>query len=234
MFVFQVIGAFWYFFSIQRETACWHLVCGNRSGCGNSFSCANTDSSVNSTLLHESCPVNAPNTTKFYFGIFLEALQSGIAQSSNLPQKLFYCFWWGLRNLSSFGQGLQTSNYLWESCFSIFISILGLLLFLYFLENLKTYIKLATKSSDKNGKTSKEEHKNRRGKREEKKRKRKDQLESEEAVSMFPTRLALQERKVFPLPSLKVQAMGTRYYRVHQLHKSITPLLVQAETYVSC
>ena len=33
----------------------------------------------------------------------------------------------------------------------------------------QTYIKLATKSSDKNGKTSKEEHKNRRGKREEKK-----------------------------------------------------------------
>ena len=98
----------------------------------------------------------------------------------------------------------------------------------------QTYIKLATKSSDKNGKTSKEEHKNRRGKREEKKRKRKDQLESEEAVSMFPTRLALQERKVFPLPSLKLQAMGTRCYRVHQLHKSITPLLVQAETYVSC
>lgn len=38
---------------------------------------------------------------------------------------------------SSFGQGLQTSSYLWESCFSIFISILGLMLFLYFLENLK-------------------------------------------------------------------------------------------------
>ncbi|KAK7845260.1 hypothetical protein CFP56_009840 [Quercus suber] len=32
------------------------------------------------------------------------------------------------------------------------------------------------------------------------------------------------------LPSLKVQAMGTRSYRVHKLHRSITPLLVQAET----
>ncbi|XP_065634446.1 cyclic nucleotide-gated ion channel 1-like isoform X2 [Quercus suber] len=165
----HVIGAFWYFFSIQRETACWHLVCGNLSGCGNSFSCAYTDSAVNYAFLDDHCPINTPNTTKFDFGIFLEALQSGIVQSSNLPQKFFYCFWWGLRNLSSFGQGLQTSSYLWESCFSIFISILGLMLFLYFLENLKTYIKLATTSSDKNGKTSKEEHKNGRGKREEKK-----------------------------------------------------------------
>ena len=99
MFVFQVIGAFWYFFSIQRETACWHLVCGNLSGCGNSFSCANTDSSVNYAFLDDRCPINTPNTTKFNFGIFLEALQSGIVQSSNLPQKFFYCFWWGLRNL---------------------------------------------------------------------------------------------------------------------------------------
>nr|XP_023929552.1 cyclic nucleotide-gated ion channel 1-like [Quercus suber] len=133
----HVIGAFWYFFSIQRETACWHLVCGNLSGCGNSFSCAYTDSAVNYAFLDDHCPINTPNTTKFDFGIFLEALQSGIVQSSNLPQKFFYCFWWGLRNLSSFGQGLQTSSYLWESCFSIFISILGLMLFLYFLENLK-------------------------------------------------------------------------------------------------
>ena len=99
MFVFQVIGAFWYFFSIQRETACWHLVCGNLNGCGNSFSCANTDSSVNYEFLDDRCPINTPNTTKFNFGIFLEALQSGIVQSSNLPQKFFYCFWWGLRNL---------------------------------------------------------------------------------------------------------------------------------------
>ncbi|KAL4594946.1 hypothetical protein ACB092_12G055600 [Castanea dentata] len=164
----HVIGAFWYFFSIQRETACWHSVCGNLSECGNSFSCANPDSSVNSTFLDDRCPIHIPNTTKFDFGIFLEALQSGIVQSSNLPQKFFYCFWWGLRNLSSFGQGLQTSSYLWESCFSIFISILGLLLFLYFLENLKTYIRLAIESSDQNGKTSKEEHKKR--KRKEKKK----------------------------------------------------------------
>ena len=97
MFVFQVIGAFWYFFSIEREIACWHEACENQSGCGrSSFSCAH---SGNYTALDDLCPINAPNSTLFDFGIFLEALQSGVVQSSNLPTKFFFCFWWGLRNL---------------------------------------------------------------------------------------------------------------------------------------
>ena len=97
MLVFQVIGAFWYFFSIERETVCWHKACENQSGCGrSSFSCAH---SGNYTFLDDLCPINAPNSTLFDFGIFLEALQSGVVQSSNLPTKFFFCFWWGLRNL---------------------------------------------------------------------------------------------------------------------------------------
>ena len=36
----------------------------------------------------------------FNFGIFLDALQSGVVETStDFPQKFFYCFWWGLRNL---------------------------------------------------------------------------------------------------------------------------------------
>ncbi|XP_050252064.1 cyclic nucleotide-gated ion channel 1-like isoform X1 [Quercus robur] len=148
----HVIGAFWYFFSIERETVCWHKACKNQSGCArSSFSCAH---SGNYTFLDDLCPINAPNSTLFDFGIFLEALQSGVVQSSNLPTKFFFCFWWGLRNLSSFGQNLQTSNYPWESCFAIFISLFGLLLFLCFLENLKNYIQSATESSDEDRKTS--------------------------------------------------------------------------------
>ena len=38
---------------------------------------------------------------------------------------------------SSLGQNLQTSNYVWENCFAIFISLFGLMLFLSFIENLK-------------------------------------------------------------------------------------------------
>ncbi|KAM3741820.1 hypothetical protein ACB098_07G026100 [Castanea mollissima] len=52
-----------------------------------------------------------------------------------------------MRNLCSFGSNLQTSDYIWENCFSLCISIFGLLLFIYFLGNLQIYMqRRATKS----------------------------------------------------------------------------------------
>ena len=85
------MGAFWYFFSIQRETACWHRACENHTGCvESSFSCANSWGDY--TFLDDACPINTPNSTLFDFGIFLEALQSDVVESTNLLQKFFYCF----------------------------------------------------------------------------------------------------------------------------------------------
>ncbi|CAJ1974374.1 unnamed protein product [Sphenostylis stenocarpa] len=78
------------------------------------------------------------NTTLFNFGIFLDALQSGVVESRDFPQKFFYCFWWGLRNLSSLGQNLATSTYVWEICFAIFISIAGLVLFAFLIGNMQS------------------------------------------------------------------------------------------------
>ena len=73
----------------------------------------------------------------FFFFFFLRKLYS--YYFIYILVKILRLIW--LPNFcSSFGQGLQTSNYLWESCFSIFISILGLLQFLYFLENLKVLL----------------------------------------------------------------------------------------------
>ncbi|XP_035540387.1 cyclic nucleotide-gated ion channel 1-like [Juglans regia] len=139
----HVLGAFWYFFSIQRETACWHLACENYNGCNrSSLNCDH--SSGNYTFLNDYCPVEKENPTMFDFGIFLEALQSGTVASMNFPRKFLYCFWWGLRNLSSLGQILQTSPYFWENCFTVLISIFGLLLFLYFIGNLQMYMQWET------------------------------------------------------------------------------------------
>ncbi|GLT53351.1 hypothetical protein SLA2020_266290 [Shorea laevis] len=103
----HVLGAFWYLFSVERETACWHKACQ-----------------------------------------ITGSLQSHTLESTDFPRKLSHCFWWGLRNLSSFGQNLQTSTYFWENCFTVCISIFGLLLFLHFIGNLQTYIQLATERSE--------------------------------------------------------------------------------------
>ncbi|XP_050260596.1 cyclic nucleotide-gated ion channel 1-like isoform X3 [Quercus robur] len=128
----HALGASWYFFSTQRLAACWHIACDNHSECvGSSFNCDHNFKNI--SFIDDICPINIANTTSFNFGIFLEALQSGVLESTDFPQKLLYSFWWGMRNLSSLGQNLQTSSYIWENCFAFGISIFGLILFLYFM-----------------------------------------------------------------------------------------------------
>ncbi|XP_059433795.1 cyclic nucleotide-gated ion channel 1-like [Corylus avellana] len=117
----HVLGAFWYLFSIQRETACWHTACEKHAECTSiSFNCKHHFS--DRKFLKNWCSIETPNTigldlgtsnttgfdlgtsntTSFDFGIFLVALQSRNLESKDFPRKLSYCFWWGLRNLSSF------------------------------------------------------------------------------------------------------------------------------------
>ncbi|KAG6715365.1 cyclic nucleotide-gated ion channel 1-like [Carya illinoinensis] len=148
----HVLGAFWYVFSIQRETACWYIACKKQNGScvPSAFSCSHKrpPSLENYTFLIDYCPLDKPTKSQFDFGIFLDAIESGTVASKDYPKKMLYCFWWGLQNLSSFGQNLQTSNYFWENCFAVFISISGLLLFLYFIGNVQTYIQLTTARSE--------------------------------------------------------------------------------------
>lgn len=142
MLASHVLGAFWYLFAIDRETTCWKKACGNDTSCiDSSLYCKGT---VNTTLFNASCPVIEPNTTVFDFGILLDALQSGVVESTDFPQKFFYCFWWGLQNLSSLGQNLKTSTYVWEICFAVFISISGLVLFSFLIGNMQTYLQSTT------------------------------------------------------------------------------------------
>ncbi|KAG2700634.1 hypothetical protein I3843_06G007800 [Carya illinoinensis] len=143
MLASHVFGAFWYLFSIEREATCWQQACGKNATCFNS-SLLCDDRLYMDIFLNNSCPVQTPNKTLFNFGIFLDALQSGVVESTDFPQKLFYCFWWGLRNLSSLGQNLSTSTNVWEICFAVFISISGLVLFSFLIGNMQTYLQSTT------------------------------------------------------------------------------------------
>ncbi|XP_030944921.1 cyclic nucleotide-gated ion channel 1-like isoform X1 [Quercus lobata] len=136
----HVLGAFWYCFSIQRTVACWYMACKNLGGCvRNSFYYCDHDFRYHS-VLDEFCPKNMPNAELFDFGVYLDAHQSKILESKNIPQKIFYCFCWGMRNLSSFGSNLQISSDVWENCFVLCITIFGLLLFLYYMGNFQIYL----------------------------------------------------------------------------------------------
>lgn len=110
IYISQVIGALWYLLSIERVDKCWrqefhrqnlsrqYLYCSVNRGKDPVIS--NLDMVK---LLKTACPSVDPdeikNSTTFSFGIFADALTSGVVQSLDFPFKFFYCFQWGLSNL---------------------------------------------------------------------------------------------------------------------------------------
>ncbi|KAK3026595.1 hypothetical protein RJ639_041615, partial [Escallonia herrerae] len=151
MLASHVVGAFWYLFSIESQDRCWRDVCTKKEidGCTLDSLYCGADRRGGRDFLSDSCPLLEPNEienpTDFNFGIFLDALRSGVVEMRDLPaQKFFYCFWWGLRNLSSLGQGLMTSTYHWEILFAVFICILGLFLFSLLIGNMQKYLQSIT------------------------------------------------------------------------------------------
>ncbi|CAL9753873.1 unnamed protein product [Musa acuminata subsp. burmannicoides] len=152
MLACHIVGACWYLLSVKREDDCWHSACKNNSTvCNvNYLYCGNEhldgyDKWKNASgqdLLKYCSPDD--NNQSFNFGIFAQSLTSGIVASRNFFSKLAYCFWWGLQNLSTLGQGLQTSTFLEEVIFSIAIAVLGLILFALLIGNMQTYLQSIT------------------------------------------------------------------------------------------
>ncbi|WCJ30112.1 cyclic nucleotide gated channel 5 [Euphorbia peplus] len=151
MLASHIVGAFWYLFAIERQDACWQKACnGITSVCNKNFLyCGNMDLvgydvwAKNSTnVLQSSCI--GKEDGPFDYGIFTNALSSGITSYSKFIPKYCYCLWWGLQNLSTLGQGLQTSTYPAEVIFSIGLAILGLILFALLIGNMQTYLQSLT------------------------------------------------------------------------------------------
>ncbi|KAL0009004.1 hypothetical protein SO802_010506 [Lithocarpus litseifolius] len=144
MLASHVVGAFWYLFAIEREVTCWQKLCKNSTGCENKdFYCGDHRNESFAHLYYE-CPFIKPddieNTTVLNFGMFTDALKSGMVETKDFQVKLVYCFWWGFRNLGSLGQNLQTSTAIVEIIFAVFISTFGLVLFSFLIGNMQRYL----------------------------------------------------------------------------------------------
>ncbi|KAM0944507.1 putative cyclic nucleotide-binding domain, Ion transport domain, rmlC-like jelly roll [Dioscorea sansibarensis] len=142
MLASHVLGAFWYLFSIERLYSCWQRECLTNKCHTSSLYCYGKDHGVNTFIL-KNCSIDAKKNL-FDFGIFFPAL-TNVVQLRDFFPKLFYCFWWGLRNLSSLGQNLSTSTYTWEILFAVFISVSGLVLFSLLIGNMQTYLQSTTR-----------------------------------------------------------------------------------------
>lgn len=157
MIASHVLGASWYLLSIERQNTCWRAECRKERGTLNLQNC-NLDyldcRSLNdnlrplrelwneNTTVWAKCNASDENIS-FQFGIFGDAMKSGIV-SSKFMEKYFYCLWWGLRNLSSLGQNLTTSTFIGETLFAILIANLGLVLFAHLIGNMQTYLQSLT------------------------------------------------------------------------------------------
>ncbi|KAI7737884.1 hypothetical protein M8C21_032148 [Ambrosia artemisiifolia] len=147
----HVIGSFWYLFSIDRADDCLRAACNHNMNCKikDLYCGEKRDQLIDYSFLNTTCTPLQPDqiqtsSSDFDFGIFLDAFQSHVVETKDFPQKFLYCFWWGLRNLSSLGQNLKTSTYVWEILFALFISILGLVLFSFLLGNMQKYLQSMT------------------------------------------------------------------------------------------
>ncbi|ESW22181.1 hypothetical protein PHAVU_005G133900 [Phaseolus vulgaris] len=149
MLASHILGACWYLLSIERQEACWRSVCDlEKSFCEYGFfDChrvkdAHRLSWFIASNITNLCSPNAKHD--FYqFGIYADAVTSEVT-SSAFFNKYFFCLWWGLRNLSSLGQGLLTSTYVGEIMVAIVIATLGLVLFALLIGNMQTYLQSTT------------------------------------------------------------------------------------------
>ncbi|EFH56499.1 ATCNGC3 [Arabidopsis lyrata subsp. lyrata] len=148
MLASHVFGSFWYLISIERKDRCWREACAKIVGCSHEKLYCSPTGEDNRQFLNGSCPLIDPeeisNSTVFNFGIFADALQSGVVESRDFPKKFFYCFWWGLRNLSALGQNLKTSTFEGEIIFAIVICVSGLVLFALLIGNMQKYLQSTT------------------------------------------------------------------------------------------
>ncbi|CAL1380256.1 unnamed protein product [Linum trigynum] len=153
----HVIGAFWYSLSIRRQMDCWRAACDSQTSgcvynailtCGNDGNSPMNNSST-SVLLEQSCPTGSGVAGGYLqiinYGMFADAINSGVLKSLHFERKLLYCFWWALQSLSTLGQNIKPSlDSTWEICFAIGIFILGLFLFSLVIAVIQTRILTTT------------------------------------------------------------------------------------------
>ncbi|EOA40449.1 hypothetical protein CARUB_v10009174mg [Capsella rubella] len=122
------------------------------------------DGKNNSVFLFHTCLIKDPEkipkpskylagieTKRIYdYGMYGEVVKSevGSANLRDFPKKFFYCFWWGLRNLSTFGESLKPGNSATDIFLAIIICACGLFLVAVLIGNVQKYLLTSTVRSD--------------------------------------------------------------------------------------
>ncbi|KAL4334667.1 hypothetical protein GQ457_07G032700 [Hibiscus cannabinus] len=151
MLASHIVGALWYLLAVERKDTCWRIACEESGKCNIDFLyCGNRHMHgfpewrrVRNKELDSQCAIEG-DEAPFNYGIYTRAITSEITSSSVFFPKFCFCLWWGLQNLSTLGQGLETSTYPGEVLFSIAIAIFGLILMALLIGNMQTYLQSLT------------------------------------------------------------------------------------------
>lgn len=154
MLASHVLGASWYLLSIERQYSCWTQECRKEENftdtqpCQPLFlDCSSVEKDerqawMNFTRVLANCDARN-DSIKFQFGIFADAFTDEVA-SANIIEKYFYCLWWGLKTLVSYGQDLMTSTFTGEITLCIVICVVGLVLFAHLIGNIQSFLQSTT------------------------------------------------------------------------------------------
>ncbi|CAE6075429.1 unnamed protein product [Arabidopsis arenosa] len=159
LLVSHVLGSVWYVLSIQRQHECWRRECIKEMNATHSPSCSllfldcgslqdpGRQAWMRITRVLSNCDARNDDDQHFQFGMFGDAFTNDVT-SSPFFDKYFYCLWWGLRNLSSYGQSLAASTLSSETIFSCFICVAGLVFFSHLIGNVQNYLQSTTARLD--------------------------------------------------------------------------------------
>ncbi|XP_039007867.1 probable cyclic nucleotide-gated ion channel 16 [Hibiscus syriacus] len=150
----HVLGASWYVLSTQRQYDCWSLECTKEMNethspsCNHDFlDCSTVGKPARNAWLKKTnvimnCDALNDDNKDFEFGMFAEPYEH--VASSAFMDKFFYCLWWGLKSLCSYGQSIETSTLPSETLFCALICIAGLVFFSHLIGNMQSYLQSTT------------------------------------------------------------------------------------------
>nr|XP_043636404.1 probable cyclic nucleotide-gated ion channel 16 [Erigeron canadensis] len=152
MLASHVIGASWYLLAIERQYSCWKEECGKEKNVAHPcnrvyFDCDHVnepgrDAWLAKTQVLSNCSAGV-SPINFTFGMYAPAFTEGVT-SATFFEKYFFCLWFGLKSLSSYGQNLETSTSMGETLFGCGVCLGGLVIFCLLIGNMQTYLQSTT------------------------------------------------------------------------------------------
>ncbi|KAF8654947.1 hypothetical protein HU200_061379 [Digitaria exilis] len=133
----HVVGSIYYLLAVGRQKTCWETQCSIEGQMADKIPCDfkfldciyatsnQTQVWAKSTEVFAKCDVNSNGIN---YGIFIQAMKNGVAAIS-FPEKYFFSLWWGLQQLTTYGNPLVTSSYIGENLFAIGLTLLSIGLF---------------------------------------------------------------------------------------------------------